>query len=282
LTARRARQARVPVRWHHGPVPPGWRVGAFVDGEEERPVTSMRDHWEQHAGDWIRWARTPGHDFWHSRFNWPRFQELLPPPGRLTVDLGCGEGRLLRELGAMGHRVVGVDRSPRMAAAAAAAGGGVPVLLADAARLPLRDGGADLVVAYMSLLNMDDLPGAVGEVGRVLAPGGRLCLSVVHPLASTLGREADDAMTLVRSYFEPDALIYAPRRDTVPMTFYDRHLPLESYFAALGQAGLLVEALREPRPDPAAVADHPQLARRSGVPTFLHVRALKPGAGQET
>jgi hypothetical protein len=67
-------------------------------------MTSMQDHWERHAGEWIRWARTPGYDFWHSRFNWPRFQELLPPPGRLTVDLGCGEGRLLRELGAAGAR----------------------------------------------------------------------------------------------------------------------------------------------------------------------------------
>ena len=240
-------------------------------------MTSMQDHWERHAGEWIRWARTPGYDFWHSRFNWPRFQELLPPPGRLTVDLGCGEGRLLRELGAAGHRVVGVDRSPGMVAAAAGSGG-APVLLADAARLPLRDGAADLVVAYMSLLNMEDLSGAVGEVGRVLAPGGRFCLSVVHPLASTLGRDAGNAMTMVRSYFEPDEVIYVPYRDTVPMTFHDRHRPLESYFAALGDAGLLVEALREPRPDPAAVADHPQLARRPYVPKFLHVRALKPGA----
>jgi SAM-dependent methyltransferase len=81
----------------------------------------MHDHWERHATDWIRWARTPGHDIWYWRLNRPWFVELLPPPGRLTVDLGCGEGRLLRELAAMGHRVVGVDSAPTMARAAAQA-----------------------------------------------------------------------------------------------------------------------------------------------------------------
>ena len=42
----------------------------------------------------------------------------------------------------------------------------------------------DLVLACMSLLDMDDFDGAVREIGRVLRPGGRLCLAVVHPFAS--------------------------------------------------------------------------------------------------
>jgi SAM-dependent methyltransferase len=167
----------------------------------------MQDHWERHASDWIRWARTAGHDLWYWRLNRPWFLELLPPPGRLTVDLGCGEGRLLRELAAMGHRVVGVDRAPTMARAAAqAVGGDAGVVVADAARLPLASGAADLVVAFMSLLNVDDLPAAVGEVGRVLAPGGRLCVALLHPIASagTFLRDDPDArFVLTRSYFEP-------------------------------------------------------------------------------
>jgi hypothetical protein len=56
----------------------------------ERP---MHERWEDEAEAWARWARTPGHDEWHWRLNWPAFLELLPPPRRLTLDLGCGEGR---------------------------------------------------------------------------------------------------------------------------------------------------------------------------------------------
>ena len=57
------------------------------------------------------------------------------------------------------------------------------MVVADAARLPFASGAADLVVAFMSLLNVDDLPAAVGEVGRVLAPGWSLCVALLHPIA---------------------------------------------------------------------------------------------------
>jgi SAM-dependent methyltransferase len=243
----------------------------------------MQDHWERHATDWIRWARTPGHDIWYWRLNRPWFLELLPPPGRLTVDLGCGEGRLLRELAAMGHRVVGVDRAPTMARAAAqAVGSDAGVVVADAARLPLAGGAADLVVAFMSLLNVDDLPAAVGEAGRVLATGGRLCVALLHPIASAgtfLQDDADARFVLTRSYFEPGCEPQVFERGGLSMTFLDRHLPLEAYFGALQAAGLVVEALREPRPDDAAVSDHPAMGRRRRVPLLLHLRAVKPTTG---
>jgi hypothetical protein len=41
----------------------------------------------------------------------------------------------------------------------------------------------------------------------------------------------------------------------------------------------VVEALREPRPDDAAVSDHPAMGRRRRVPLFLHLRAVKPTIG---
>jgi SAM-dependent methyltransferase len=241
-------------------------------------MAAMREHWERHAADWIRWARTPGHDHWFWRFNLPRFLELLPGPGRLTIDLGCGEGRLVRQLGELGHNVVGVDSSPSLVRAAIQADPSTRVVLGDAARLPLRRQTADLVVAFMALFNMDDVPEVVREVARVLLPGGRLCLAVVHPLASAgdfLDDDPEGPFVLTGSYFEPRARPLALERDGVAMTFCDRHLPLEAYTGALEQAGLLLEALREPQPDDAAVADHPGLARRRRVPMFLHVRAVK-------
>src|SRR5256885_629629 len=83
-----------------------------------------------------------------------------------TLDLGCGEGRLSRDLAERGHRVVSVDSSPTLARAAAAAAPEIPVLMADGAALPLAPGSFDLVIAYMSLQDMDDMAGAVAEAAR--------------------------------------------------------------------------------------------------------------------
>src|SRR5262245_40210818 len=91
---------------------------------------------EAQAREWARCARVPEHDHFFWSFNGPRFLELLPKPGRCTLDLACGEGRLGRLLGERGHRVVAVDAAPTMAGLAHEAGG-QRVVVGDASRLPL-------------------------------------------------------------------------------------------------------------------------------------------------
>jgi hypothetical protein len=70
--------------------------------------------WERRATEWAAWARTPGHDVHFTQLNWPAFEELLPGPGRLTLDLGCGEGRLGRLLRPAGYRLIGRPRARRV------------------------------------------------------------------------------------------------------------------------------------------------------------------------
>src|SRR3954466_3451794 len=113
-------------------------------------IAELRAGWEAEARRWIEWARAPGHDsYW--RFHRDQFLDLLPGPGRLTLDIGCGEGRLARDLKALGHRVAGIDGSPSLVAAARQADPSVDLRLADAAALPFDDACADLAVAFMSL-----------------------------------------------------------------------------------------------------------------------------------
>ena len=233
-----------------------------------REHDSLRGAWEQQAEAWIAWARDyeSDHVFW--RFNLPRFLEIVPAPGRLTVDLGCGEGRMCRELQHAGHTVVGVDASPTMAEAARTAEPPMQVLVADAAEVPLDDGVADLVVAFMSLMDVDDLDGVVAEAARLLEPGGRLCFAVVHPSKSVEDARGD--------YFTQAPYTMTTQGPDRSMTFHSMHHPLSAFARAFERAGLLVETLREPVPDDAHVADHPQVARWQREPCFLHGRAVKP------
>ena len=226
---------------------------------------SFRGAWNEQADAWAKFARTPGHDVSHEQTNFPPFLELLPPPGHATLDLGCGEGRVGAELKRLGYNVVGVDSSPRMVELARELH---EAIVADASALPFEDGAFDLVIAYMSLMNLDDMEGGVREAARVLETGGRFCVAVLHPLfaAGDWPVPADpESPFLVRTYFDAPTKVWTSERDGITMTFHDRVIPLETYSRALEDAGLVIEALREI-----------PSRRRPQLPLYLHVRAVKP------
>jgi SAM-dependent methyltransferase len=241
-------------------------------------VSGLRDEWEKQAQNWIRFASTPGHDVTFWRFGLPRFLELLPRPGRLTVDIGCGEGRLPRLLRERGYAVVGVDASPSLVRRAAELGP-KRYIAADAARLPIRDSCADLVTAYMSLTDIEDMEGAVSDVARVLVPRGRFCFAILHPI-TTAGayteRAADAPFVIDGSYLDARRLVYHTDRDGIPMTFHGLHRPLSAYTDAMTSAGLLVETLQEPPIDDTFVDEDRSEIRWRRLPLCLFVSAVKP------
>lgn len=208
---------------------------------------SLAGSWEQHAAEWIAWARTSEHDgFWDG--TWPALRQLLPAPtAGAVLDLGCGEGRAGRELLKLGYRVIGTDRSSTLTRAAAASCQAMPVVLADAAALPFADHSSDLVVACMSLLDIDDFPGAVHEIGRVLRPGGQLCMAVVHPFISAQDEQTMHSASLRVSqpYLQPRRYVDRIERDGLGMTFSSMHRPLSAYTSALFANGMVLSALTE-------------------------------------
>ena len=233
---------------------------------------TLRDAWDEAATEWIAWARAPGHDsYW--RFHREALFDLVPAPGELTVDIGCGEGRVSRDLVARGHRVVGIDGSAQLARAAA----DHPdphgdVLIADGARLPLRAGCADLAIAFMSLQDIDDFTGSIAEAGRVLRPGGAFLAAIVHPV-NAIGRfdDADDVASpfvITGDWYRSDQYSDRCTRDGLAMTFHSVHRPVADYVDALAEAGLLIDRIREPTdPDPT----RPWYR----IPMFLHLRAIR-------
>jgi len=232
-----------------------------------------RAAWEGEAENWVRWARTPGHDaYWYYRDEF--FDHVVPAPRRTTLEVGCGEGRVTRDLAARGHRVVSVDGSPTLLRYALEADPAGRYVLADASTLPVGDGRVDLAVAYNSLMDFDDMPRAVVEVARVLEPGAVFCICVTHPMFDAGGFEGDtgDAPYVVRGrYFGTRRFEQTIVKNGRSMGFKGWSHSLERYFSALCSAGFVVDALREPPPAPGA----DDYERWSRIPMFLHVRAVK-------
>jgi len=207
-------------------------------------------HWEQVAQEWTDWARTPGHDlFWSYR---TVFRAFLPPPGAATLEIGCGEGRVARELSDLGHHVTVTDIAPRLLAAAEAAHSADGYVLADAAQLPFDDASFDRVVAYNMLMDVADMPAVIAEAARVLSPGGTLTVSIVHPFTDRgrfTGPDVDAPFTVTGSYYGRAHFSSTDRRGGQVMHFAGWSHPLEEYTAALTAAGLAITELSEPRPE---------------------------------
>lgn len=145
------------------------------------------------------------------------------------LDLGCGTGHLLRDLAARDRRAAGADHDPamlRFARAEILPDAAIPLLGADATRLPLRDGALDGVVAVSLLGCIANADALLREVARVLRPGG--CLVVTLTSRSSLLRRVEHL-----------AARATRRRGTAPPF---RAYGLRETSRLLARAGLVVEA----------------------------------------
>ena len=97
----------------------------------------------------------------------------------VIIDVGCGDGAVLAVAARHNpdHRFTGLDWSA--AAVQRARGLGLTVLVAGVDRpgLPIADGAADVLIMSELIEHLVDPDWAVGEVRRVLRPGGSLLLS---------------------------------------------------------------------------------------------------------
>jgi SAM-dependent methyltransferase len=144
----------------------------------------------------------------HGLNNALRLHELRGvSPGRL-LDVGCGKGRFLAAARDAGWEVLGVEFAPASAEAARAAYG-IDVAVGDFLDLPL-EGGFDVITMWHVLEHLPDPLAAVARAEELLAPGGRLVISVpnIESLQARLGGERWFHLDLPRHlmHFSPRSL----------------------------------------------------------------------------
>ena len=163
---------------------------------------------------------------------------LVPPASRpeaVLVDVGCGGGLTAPHVAGKGYHHVGVDVGA--IAASVARDHGVLSVQGDAHHLPVATATADVVVAGEILEHVTDLPTVVGEIARVLRPGGTIVLDTLADTRSCrfLMVTLAERVGVVPAGIHDPALFVAPARLVRLFAGHGIHLRLSGLRPSLTQ-----------------------------------------------
>ncbi|MBV9059023.1 MAG: class I SAM-dependent methyltransferase [Pseudonocardiales bacterium] len=170
--------------------------------------------------------------------------------GRRVLEVGCGSAPCARWLADHGAQVIGLDLSVGMLRqavdAARETGICVPLVQADATRLPFADRSFDLACsAFGAVPFVADSAAVMREVVRVLRPGGRWVFAVTHPMRWIFPDDPGEAgLTVAQSYF--DRTPYVEVDGLGQPTYVEHHRTLGDRVREIVAAGLTLEDLIEP------------------------------------
>ena len=193
-----------------------------------------------------------------------------------ALDVGCGEGRFCRALAARGIRTVGIDPTEALLGEARRRDPGGDYRPGRAEALEFADASFDLVVSYLTLIDIPDLNSAIPEMARVLRPGGVLLIANLNsfitaaPPPGWTRRRADGTKRFtIDNYLEERADWVAWRE----MRILNWHRPLSAYMTLLLGQGLALRYFDEPA---AVGVDPDRAAEYRRVPFFLVMEWQKP------
>jgi len=219
------------------------------------------DGWRESAGAWIASLGDEG-DFLRRHAIDPAMLARIEGRGfRAALDVGCGEGRFCRILRDLGITAIGVDPTPELLAEAVRRDPAGDYRSGRAEALEFADAGFDLVVSYLTLIDIPGLEEAISEMARVLAPGGTLLIANLASF-STAGAETGWIATAdgtrhytVDRYLEERAI----EAEWDGIRIVNWHRPLSTYLGLLLEQGLRLVHFAEPAAsgaDPEEIADY--------------------------
>jgi SAM-dependent methyltransferase len=240
-------------------------------------MCSMDNGWEASTEAWIADMGEHG-DFGRRYVLDPiMLPRALTRSPKKVLDVGCGEGRFCRMLKLHGVDVTGMDPTPALITAARARDADGAYLEAAAERLPFGDAAFDLVVSYLSLIDIPDIRAAIPEMARVLNPGGALLIANLNGFntaCADTGWVKDGAgqhlYYPIDDYLQERSMWIEYRG----IRIMNHHRPLSTYLRALLDAGLRLAFFDEPAPSTGAPTSKAMSYRRA--PWFLVMEWVKP------
>lgn len=210
-------------------------------------MVDTQNGWEDSASAWIA-DMSGGGDFGRLNVLDARMLERVRH-GRFEtcLDVGCGEGRFCRTLRKEGIKTTGVEPSKTLREAAQSSDPNGIYVDAVAENLPFQDDTFDLVVSYLTLIDIDGVEKAINEMARVLKPGGSLLIANLNAFR-TAGKWIEIADGETRLYIDNYLESRAEWVSWRGISIRNWHRPLSQYMRILISTGLRLNHFDEPAP----------------------------------
>jgi SAM-dependent methyltransferase len=235
----------------------------------------MSDGWNESAAAWIASQGDRGDFGREFVLDAPMMERVRAGRYESALDVGCGEGRFCRMMQACGIRTVGIDPTAALLHRARSLDPSGDYRPGRAEALEFPDASFDLVVSYLTLIDIPDVERAIAEMARVLRPGGALLIANLNSFCTAAiegGWSRDhrgERVFRIDDYLEE-------RAEWVSWSgirIQNWHRPLGFYMTRLLDRGLILRHFREPEP---AGGSAETSARYRRVPWFLIMEWGKP------
>jgi ubiquinone/menaquinone biosynthesis C-methylase UbiE len=139
--------------------------------------TFTANGWEESASAWIADMGDRGDYGREFVLDRPMMERIRARKFATALDVGCGEGRFCRMMRDCGIHTVGVDPTDAFIQQARHRDPQGDYRIGRAEVLDLPDAAFDLVVSYLTLIDIPDIAAAISQMARVLRPGGTLLIA---------------------------------------------------------------------------------------------------------
>ena len=201
-----------------------------------------------------------------------RVRRLAP---QTALDVGCGEGRFCRAMQALGAETTGIDPTRALLAAAKERDSNGCYIEGLAEKLPFAAAEFDLVVSYLSLIDIPDMDAAISEMVRVLRPGGHVLIANLQSYVTAWDEPTMEKLPggLRRCTMVDYLQDHGSDTAWADIRIMNYHRPLARYMQAFLSRGLHLTHFAEPA---ATGGPDDRRTRYNHAPWFLMMEWQKP------
>ena len=212
----------------------------------------VQSDWDASAEAWIDSLKNGGDFSRIAGLDGPMLAAVRESAAQRVLDVGCGEGNFCRMMAEFVPQVTGLDPTARSLQEVRQQGG-AKYNEGRAEALPFAVATVDLVVSYLSLIDIADSRVAIGEMARVVRPGGHVLIGNLNSWVTAAQIKGRGIVRTAQGHGNMTIANYLTEHwswaEWQGVRIKNWHRPVSQYMREALQAGLLLVDFQEPVAD---------------------------------